>query len=237
MQLASFRQILPLFSDVPVRLDWLIRYEPVVAFLVWQDLLGTRIIDFGSGDTGLGGVLNLPFIGVDTVFHHPPPPQMARMTWEAFRQQEVDADVVIALDVFEHLPWPERADVAALLSRRARRFLLVSYPAGPVAQELDAATFLLTYPQVPDWLWQHFRHALPADEVPGFTLQKFHEEPHEPALLHLLSATNPTLVRDPVLKARILDWANRLRADTRPGASAYRRLVFYRRTAPGGEGA
>jgi SAM-dependent methyltransferase len=151
-------------------LNHLVRIEPVLGFV--RELGGGTLLDAGSGSTGLS-----PWLGegwhvtaVDTSFDDYGVAHGFAGTGRAvvgdvrelpFPDRSFDA--VVALDLLEHVPAPDRARALAELRRVTRRRLVVGCPTGGPALEADRElAHRLRRP--PGWLDEHLDNGFPARE-------------------------------------------------------------------------
>jgi SAM-dependent methyltransferase len=119
-------------------LNHLVRYEPVVELVRLS--AAQTVLEVGAGDEGLarwlGGERSVT--AVDAVFSRLPAAG-ERVVADARRLPFGDAqfDVVVALDLLEHIRAEDRGKVVSELARTARRLLVVGCPTGAAALELD----------------------------------------------------------------------------------------------------
>ncbi len=133
------------------RLGQLVRAEPVLALL--REVGGGTLLDVGRGGYGLAALVDERW-AVTTVDS----PRTLPFPDASF-------DVVVALDVVEHVPAAQRSAVLHQLGRIARRRVIVSAPVGREALEADRA-LASSLRRVPPWLAEHVARGLPfADDV------------------------------------------------------------------------
>lgn len=145
-------------------LNWAIRYTPVVRRL--DEMNATDVLDVGSGWFGLswyrGGRIvqtDLDLSPVPTVRQPIGSATYVRSTVEALPFRPGSFDVVVSLDMMEHLPGRLRRPAIQEMTRVARRAVIVGYPVGRIAKWTD-----WTYRQflrvlrrhAPIWLAEHF---------------------------------------------------------------------------------
>ncbi|QWZ08138.1 class I SAM-dependent methyltransferase [Nocardioides panacis] len=131
-----------------------------------DELDATDILDVGSGTHGLSWYSPRKVVQTDLVFpaDHRESARVGEAEFVAARAEALpfkdDAfDVVISLDLVEHLPEAIRNDALSELCRVARRAVIVGYPDGLPAQRLDRV--LAAYWKVrgaartPPWLAEH----------------------------------------------------------------------------------
>jgi SAM-dependent methyltransferase len=149
-------------------LNWLLRYAPVVTALARGD--GGRsvsILDVGCGPQGLACALpNLPFVGFDIAFETPPPLTMVPVRSPPGRLPFLDRafDVVVCLDVLEHIPPQARENFVAELGRVSAKRVLLACPSDEAAWADDylRADYERRGVSAPPWLDEHGEHGLPS---------------------------------------------------------------------------
>jgi SAM-dependent methyltransferase len=153
-------------------LNQLVRYAPVVE-LIRELPIGT-LLDVGSGSTGIAPWLDdhWRITAVDADFTDygsaagPPADGVSRLVGDARRLPFEDGafDVVLALDLVEHIAPPDRASVLREVARVARRRAIVGCPAGSAALEADRRLFeqyRRRGERPPGWIDEHLEHGFP----------------------------------------------------------------------------
>ncbi len=154
-----------------------VRYAPVIALIV--DRRPRSILEVGSGSQGLGRFLARRFVGVERDFTdytwvaRRPSPWMSPVRADAaclpFRAATFD--LVVMLDVLEHVRPATRVELVSECVRVARGTIAVGFPSGPLAEshdrELDRWLDERKLPR-PGWLAEHLEHPFPtAGEIAG----------------------------------------------------------------------
>jgi len=151
----------------------LIRYSPVISLI--QDVRPRRILEVGCGSQGIGKFLSCPFVGVDSEFSDYTGTRRNLSFWMLpvqaagaqlpFKSQSFD--LVVLLDVLEHVPPPARLAILAECDRVAREWIAVGFPCDAHAEHHDrdfhewlGARSLA----VPGWLHEHLEHPYPRIE-------------------------------------------------------------------------
>lgn len=152
-------------------LSQLARYAPVFALI--ERARPRRILEVGSGSHGVGRFLSLRFVGVERDFsdftgvERRPSPWMFPVRADAARLpfRAETFDLVLMLDVLEHVPPGVRAGVVGECVRVARGTIAVGFPSGALAEshdrELDRWLGERRLPR-PGWLAEHLAHRFPA---------------------------------------------------------------------------
>lgn len=158
-------------------LTQLLRYTPVIALI--RRNRPRRVLEIGSGSEGLGKFVTWPFVAADVDFtdytgaDRPPGTAMSRVRAAASELPFApDAfDLVLLVDVLEHVPPVARATAVREAHRVARGMLVIAFPSGGAARAHDAeferwlATRSLA---IPGWLREHLAHPYPtAEDVLG----------------------------------------------------------------------
>jgi hypothetical protein len=153
-------------------LHQLLRFSSVAPLI--QELPAGTLLDVGSGSDGVAGwlppawrVTALDLTFAETVGPPRPGGSAARaVTGDARALPFPDAsfDVVLALDLLEHVAPADRRGVIAELVRTARRRVIVAGPAGEGARAADlrlGAALRGRGHDPPEWLAEHEQHPFP----------------------------------------------------------------------------
>jgi len=155
----------------------LVRYAPVVALI--EERRPRRILEIGPGSQGLGKFLARRFVGAETDFsdytgvaRRPSAWMLAVRADGARLPFAADAfDLVLMIDVLEHVVPVARAGIVRECARVARGTVAIGFPAGRDAETHDRehARWLDArgLPR-PGWLTEHLAHPFPsAGEIAG----------------------------------------------------------------------
>lgn len=142
----------------------LIRYFSAISFIA--KLKPNRILEIGCGSKGIGKFCNEKFIGVDLRFDdytknsreiaNTMTPIIANVKNLPF--QDNAFDVVIMVDVIEHLPSKKRSVAVEESYRVSSKWMIVAFPTGKgaVRNDRDLKEWLLLKKiKVPEWLNEH----------------------------------------------------------------------------------
>ncbi len=163
----------PLHKRVDVtNVDTALRYSAVIDLI--EPFLGRdpRIAEIGSGAAGITAFLDLPVTGVDTAFERTEPlatPYLTRVEASAAELPFEDAsfDVVLSLEMLEHIPPDARRKVLSEMFRvlRPGGRMVVSFPADAPARELDLklnAAYRARYGNDHPWVAEHISEGVPS---------------------------------------------------------------------------
>jgi len=167
-------------------LNWAARYFPVIRTLKQHGLLeqGT-LLEIGSGPWGIGTFRKVPFTGCDLKFPYPPAWPMTPLVASAadLPLEDQSFDVVLALDVLEHIPPEIRTQVISESLRVARKLVIFGFPSGAAAHKADEElknVYLSKGMPVPDWLEEHMLADFPEAELfqghSGWKVRQFSNE-------------------------------------------------------------
>lgn len=168
-------------------LDIALRYERVLGLIKDRYHPELRIVEVGSGSGGLAEYLNHRITGVDVAFD-----RTAERFSDRLLPVEADAaeiplqtgqyDLVVSLDMFEHLPpglrRPALSEMLRLLAPGGR--LILGFPAGPVAAKLDRRlndSFVRHHDMPHPWLVEHIEQGLPDPNEVESTLRELAPPP------------------------------------------------------------
>ena len=152
----------------PHQLNHLVRFEPVLGLLRTG---GGRVLDVGSGTAGVTQLLWAEWTttALDVAFGDQVgdgPPRSARVLGDVRRLPMPDNsfDVVVALDLLEHLHRDDRGQAVSELCRVARRQTIIACPTGEAAFEADrrlASHLGSRGREKPEWLAEHLDRGFP----------------------------------------------------------------------------
>lgn len=156
-------------SKAPCPIDWMFRYEPVLDFITSTNDCAD-ILDFGSGNVGLGSLFTGAYYGADVTPIQPQVENLIPITDSHPFDITKQFDLVCAMDVLEHIPVPERWTFFLTLKRVARKWIILSYPTNRGGRLFDIETLALfsggSSRSIPPWLAEHLSWPHPdPDEV------------------------------------------------------------------------
>lgn len=114
-----------------------VRYLPVVREI--KSLGKPSVLEIGSGGLGIAPYLGSKVTGVDTNFSPPFHPLLEKVVGSALDLPFSDKsfDVVIAVDILEHVAPEKRKKVLEEMRRVARKEIIIAVPTGIQAEEQD----------------------------------------------------------------------------------------------------
>ncbi len=144
-----------------------IRYLPIVREI--RKLRQPTVLEIGSGGLGVAPYLGRQVTGVDTSFALPFHPLLKRVVGSGTKIPfpDLSFDVVIAVDVLEHVKPADRAKVISEMRRVAKREIIVAVPTGEPAAEQDRElneTYRKIYGQTFPFLDEQLGFGLPTKE-------------------------------------------------------------------------
>lgn len=123
-----------------------IRYLPVVEWIkrlkrfdLFKKGRTLTILEVGSGGLGVTPYLKLPVTGLDVKFDPPFHPLLKRVVGKAEKLEFTDNsfDVVLSMDMLEHLPISHRQQAIAEMFRVAINSVVIGVPCGKSAAQFD----------------------------------------------------------------------------------------------------
>lgn len=168
------RRVLPEHFDVtPYNIDAAMRYWAVFRELdsIWRP--GLDMLEVGSGSGGATEFLDHPLTGVDTAFGRTR--ELASRLLEAVPAPATELpfptaafDVVLCLEMLEHLPRDERHAAVAEMMRvlRPGGRLVLTFPVGPTAEQLDCwlnDCYRRKRGRDHPWVIEHIERGLPSE--------------------------------------------------------------------------
>lgn len=147
-------------------INWDVRYAKAVALLPELADEAIRVLEIGAGGGGLRRYLARPVVGIDL---DPRLAAGARPWGVAARAGRLPFpdrcfDVVLAVDVMEHLTTDERRRAIAEMARTSRRRVLIGGPLGSFAAWGDAQYLEFRRQRgqpIPSWLAEHMTQGIP----------------------------------------------------------------------------
>lgn len=121
--------------------DGALRYAHAVDLLKSREYATASILEVGSGSLGVSLFLDRSFVGYDVSFDGPDLGLMRRVTAADGAQclpfADQSFDVVLSMDMLEHIPETHREHTVREMMRVARKCVLVTVPCGPEAEKGD----------------------------------------------------------------------------------------------------
>jgi len=150
-------------------LNWIPRYSSVLDIINTKGMTDSLILELGSGSHGLGCCFDKPFVGLDTEFPDPISPNMipilASIDHVPFSDDSFD--LVVSLDMLEHIPADKRLSVIQQMLRVSSRFVIIGFPCGEIAEQAErhlASWFERDGGNAPPWLQEHLQNGLPSSQ-------------------------------------------------------------------------
>jgi SAM-dependent methyltransferase len=121
-----------------------LRYLPIVSEIK-MIAKNTKVLDVGSGGLGIAPYLKQKVVGLDKDFHPPYHKLLNKIKGNALRLPFKDRsfDVVITVDMLEHLPKSDRQKAISEMIRVAEKYVIIAVPCGKLAEDQDKRLNLL----------------------------------------------------------------------------------------------
>lgn len=146
------------------------RFFPILRAVRSVLTTGGALLEIGSGSLGIGEYWHGAFVGCDVAFSARPVKNMRAVCCAGQHLPFPDRsfDAVVVSDVMEHVPSLQRRHVVVEALRVARKLVVIGYPCGPAAFDLDQK--LLREYQTrnltpPAWLAEHMLHPFPDESL------------------------------------------------------------------------
>ena len=147
-------------------INWIVRYSKIIDQN--RDLFdpSKTILEVGSGNIGIARYLKRKVTGLEPEFSGPVDEWLEPVTGNIFDIPFPDAsfDIVVCVDVLEHLSESSRPRAIAELIRCSRGKVIISCPCGALAEDGErqlAGFFQNSSIGVPSWLTEHLENGLP----------------------------------------------------------------------------
>ncbi len=174
-------------------LDQAIRFGHIIS---QSDFPSTgRILEVGSGATGITAFINNPTIGVDLDFKGEGSSELIPIKGSVTSLPMPDRsfETVVCSDMLEHLPEGIRQDAIKELLRVTDQTLFIACPCGASARNADRflnRCYEFFSIPTPDWLKEHNEHRLPERESIGSAIRDagfpYRELNGEPIFVHII---------------------------------------------------
>jgi hypothetical protein len=156
--------------------DWVVeralRYVPIVRDIEAKDVRRLKTLEVGSGSVGLKPYLRTEpglLVGTDVDFSKGRGivPNRVMSTGQRLPFESKAFDVVICLDVLEHVAPSVRSDIIKEMIRVACKIIYIGFPAGAGAYGQDAkldCAWLETHGERHRFLVEHLENPLPSED-------------------------------------------------------------------------
>lgn len=148
-------------------INWIVRYAKIIDQN--RDLFdaSNSILEVGSGNIGIARYLKRRVVGLEPEFSGPVDEWLEPVQGDIFAIPYPDAsfDIVLCVDVLEHLTAASRPRAIAELIRCARGKVIIACPCGRSADDGDrqlGGFFNRSSIAIPSWLQEHLDNGLPS---------------------------------------------------------------------------
>ena len=163
---------------IAMNVDKGLRYHEAVSYLRRSGLVDSSILEVGSGPVGITAFLNRRAVGVDLAFDGPSLGLLEQICGSATHLgfEANSFDVIVSVDMLEHLLATERPKAIAEMVRVAKRCVIVIAPCWSAESEAFERRLATVYNRrgraLPLWLSEHLQNGLPTKGEVGRDLQK-----------------------------------------------------------------
>lgn len=160
--------------------EFKIRYLPVLREIKKNERAYSQILEIGSGSLGLSRYTKKSITGIDIHTRGPRYLNMDLRAGDALNVPfaEKSFDLVVSIDVLEHLPKDKRQEAVSEVLRVTRKKAFVAFPCGGAARHWEARVFeeLNKIRQASSaekktelekrywYLYEHMQHGLPSEK-------------------------------------------------------------------------
>ena len=155
-----------------------IRYAPIVSEIKKLNLKNSKILEIGPGSLGITPYLKQEIDGLDVDFTGPKSPYLNKIKGIAtelpFRKNSYD--VVISVDVLEHLKKEDRPKAIFEMMRVAKKLAVIAVPVGELSQNQDKELYSHWHRLKKNedlFLKEHVENGLPTSEEILVNIDKF----------------------------------------------------------------
>lgn len=133
--------------------EFKIRYVPVIRELRRRGDCYATILEVGSGTMGLSRYTTKPITGVDLATTGPRLPNMTLLQADATALPFADKsfDLVVSMDMLEHMPAEARPKAIAQLLRVAGKKIFLAFPSGAAARKAEAGVYGKFQARIASW--------------------------------------------------------------------------------------
>lgn len=149
--------------------DTAMRYLPVVEFINNKyKNKNCKILEIGSGNIGIAPYLDKEIIGVDKYYYNSVLDNLKIVKGDARKLPFKDStfDIVLSLDMLEHISNKERAKVINEMIRVSSKYFLIGFPTGEPARKQDEFVSKLTknrFGKEDQFISEHIKYMLPRE--------------------------------------------------------------------------
>ncbi len=177
-----------------------LRYLPIVKLINSLEEKDSTILEIGSGSLGITPYLGREVTGIDLNFAGPQTSLLTKINASAtsLPLKDKSFDIVILVDLLEHIPVIDRYRVLSEAVRVTNKMLLIVVPCGPLAQKEDiylAKYYKKVYGKSFLFFEQHLQYGLPSVELVNSYLKKATSVYHRKMEVKIKGITNMKLHR------------------------------------------
>jgi ubiquinone/menaquinone biosynthesis C-methylase UbiE len=149
-----------------------LRYLPIIKNIRDNYPSGTRVLDVGSGEFGLATYIKKGFditaTDIDFGKQRQKGLRIVKASAESLPFSSEEFEVVVSVDMLEHLPGKIRKKAINEMVRVAKSKVFISCPRGGLSEKIDrliSKYYKLTHKKELEYLNEHLHYGLPSEKI------------------------------------------------------------------------
>ncbi len=177
-----------------------LRYLPIIKKIKQAGLINNSILEIGSGSLGIAPYLGKPVVGLDIDFSGPQTDLLTKVrgTVTKIPFKDKSFNVVLLVDVLEHLPFKDRQKAIEEVVRVCNNLLVIATPEGKLSEEEDqylANYYKQVFNKEFPFYKQHLKFGLPKKDWINDTIKQITKKQKSNVLIEIEGNVNLSLHR------------------------------------------